>query len=697
MIVKLDKQPLPDAHQVNLRLKRTAQEVFPKLIPHGEISADGSMMRIINKSGEPSPADGLSGVIYLKGHYRGLYFNKDNNEHLIPIEIVARATGLNYPECLYYAAELVGLLPASPNGRFRPSGEQTQEGSIAGKLNLPRIGNGFSKDGLHQDGSHSGKQPAWTVTAEAQPQTEIIPPPKNCREILAFIDTIDLLMERATQTEMTQSALKAIVRNRLDPVSEKQCLLKLKEHTALDLGVLRKSLKAMRAEMDLSIAPPVTPEVTEVLRRYVYVKALDAFWDRGTRTVVSRDAVRHAHWAEMPVSDDGTVLDPIGVLLKRTWGQSVVDRVDTITFMPGSSEIFTENGAVALNVWTPPDIEPVPGDPSPFIEHIGYILDGDAVAIGYLLDFLAHLIQKPWRKIKVTILIIGEPGIGKSLLGEMMSKLIGEQNTTTIEESDLRSSFNEWMDGVQLVLVNELMTVDRQETMNRLKSYITDPWLRINRKNVQTYRYPNRANFLMFSNYESAAKIEKGDRRYFIWISKAKKREPDYYSALWRWFDDGGAQALLHFLQTRDISAFNPDAEPPLTKSKERVIDHSRNAIEAYLQDLFDAGDAPFQHDLIVINDLIDYLRDFKKTAVTHKTLSNFVRKNGGDTLGQKRLGKRIGDRRPMVWALRDVERWKNVDEGVVAEFYRNPLASPLSDEQIAGMKLSLSLANPGT
>jgi hypothetical protein len=378
----------------------------------------------------------------------------------------------------------------------------------------------------------------------------------------------------------------------------------------------------------------------------------------------------------MPLNENGEPSDPRDVMVKAQFG-AIVDRVDKITFLPGSSEIVTEDGAKCLNVWTPPDIVPKAGDASPFLNHIDYILDSDAAAIRYLLDYLAHLVQKPWIKIKSAPLIIGEPGIGKSLIGDMIATIIVRRNATAIEESDLRSQFNEWIDGKLLVIVHELMTIERQETMNRLKSYITESMVRINRKNVSTYDYPNRVNFLMFSNYDDAAKIEKGDRRYFVWISKAQKRDDAYYSELYRWFENGGAQALLHYLSTRDIAAFNPNAAAPTTASKDQVIEFSRTAIDAYLRDAFNARQAPFQHDLVVINDVLDFLRETKRMTISHTALSKFLRGVGAVPLGQKRLNAGEDSPRRSFWALRDVDRLAKVPDGTFGQVYRDPVAMP--------------------
>jgi len=519
---------------------------------------------------------------------------------------------------------------------------------------------------------------AEAAQATGAVEPEILPPVRTVDQILAEArlltrDPTPVMMDRLN------GALRHVAEARLNPANTDMVLNEIKRCSGTGIVSLRDSLKAIRQQVRGAIKPVATSEAAQLCRRYVYVKAVGAFWDRLTRSTLARDSVRYAHWAEMPPDDEnGGPSDPLDVMLKGTFGMTA-DRVDNITFMPGSPEIFDEDGVKHLNVWTPPDIAPVAGDVSPFVEHLRYVLDDDAAAIGYMLNFFAHLVQKPWIKIKSAPLIIGKPGIGKSIMGEMIAALIGRRNTTSIEESDLRSPFNEWIDGKLLVIVNELMTFARMETMNRLKGYITDLQLRINRKNVSTYDYENRTNFLMFSNHEDAAKIEKGDRRYFVWISQAEPRDGDYYTDLCRWFTGGGDSALMHFLSTHDLSGFDSNAKPPMTVAKQTIIDLSRSGIEAYLQDAFDARQAPFHHDLVVINEVLEFLLDTKKLKITHTVLSKFLRDVGAVKLGQKRLEATQDSRRLSFWALRDVERHAKVPDGQFGLVYRDSVARPLA------------------
>jgi Family of unknown function (DUF5906) len=418
-------------------------------------------------------------------------------------------------------------------------------------------------------------------------------------------------------------------------------------------------------------------------RRYVFVKDINSLWDRETRKPYKLEAVRHAHWAEMPPDDKGVALDPYDFLIQAQHGAACVDKADRLSFLPGGEqEIFEEDGGRSFNIWVKPSLQPVHGDVTPFLEHIAYLVDQEQFAFDYLLDYFAHLIQRPDIKIKSTVLLIGKPGIGKSLIAEkFLNTLLGADNTTSVETQELDSQFNDYMDGVQLVTVHELMTIDSRATMNKLKSYITDQWLRINRKNVTAYKYRNRVNFILFSNFEDAARIEKGDRRYFIWISKAEPREPAYYAALVRWFEDGGTSHLLAYLLARDLSRFEPSAAPPTTEAKERIIEDSRAPALAYLQEAFDAGDEPFKHDLVTLNDVIGfYSHQRLPYKFSHKMLSAFFRAAGGLYLGQNRTS--TGRRR--LWAIRDAAEWAELSPGDLDQWFRQIPTARLTESEKA-------------
>src|SRR4051812_39705260 len=70
--------------------------------------------------------------------------------------------------------------------------------------------------------------------------------------------------------------------------------------------------------------------------------------------------------------------------------------------------------------------------------------------------------------------------------------------------------------------------------------------------------------------------------------------------------------------------------------------------------------------------------------------VSKLLREAGADSIGQKRIADGT---RPNVWALRDAERWKNVEESVVAQFYRGPNAPVPTDHERKMLKEGIELA----
>src|SRR5439155_20707774 len=110
--------------------------------------------------------------------------------------------------------------------------------------------------------------------------------------------------------------LQHIAEARLDPASTDMVLSEIKRHTDIGIGSLRGTLKTVQQQVRGTLKPVATSEVTRLCRRYVYVKAVGAFWDRLTRTILGIDAVRHGHWPEMPLNDYGDPADPYDVMLK---------------------------------------------------------------------------------------------------------------------------------------------------------------------------------------------------------------------------------------------------------------------------------------------------------------------------------------------------------------------------------------------
>ena len=191
-----------------------------------------------------------------------------------------------------------------------------------------------------------------------------------------------------------------------------------------------------------------------------------------------------------------------------------------------------------------------------FLEHLAYILDNDETAIEHVLNFLAHLVQRPQERIGHALLITSEAkGIGKSTLGTVVRRLVGEQNSRVAQTKDLKSSFDGWLMGKLVVQVDEVYEAGNWDLANKLKPLITEPTVSANIKYGPQIEIENYARLLMFSNHSAPLNIEDGDRRYFVFNSKAQPSEDDYYDRLYGYIETPEEMnAIYYFLnETRPL------------------------------------------------------------------------------------------------------------------------------------------------
>ena len=99
------------------------------------------------------------------------------------------------------------------------------------------------------------------------------------------------------------------------------------------------------------------------------------------------------------------------------------------------------------------------------------------------MNFLAHLVQQPQERIGHALLITSEAkGIGKSTLGIVVRRLVGEQNSRVAQTKDLKSSFDGWLVGKLVVHVDEVYEAGNWDLANKLKPLITEPTVSANIK-----------------------------------------------------------------------------------------------------------------------------------------------------------------------------------------------------------------------
>ena len=109
----------------------------------------------------------------------------------------------------------------------------------------------------------------------------------------------------------------------------------------------------------------------------------------------------------------------------------------------------------------------------------------------------------------------------------------------------------------------------------------------------------NRLFMLAFTNEDMPITLDSDDRRWFcVWSDSAKMTQTEAQT-IWSWYHNGGFEAVAGWLHARDVAGFGPQAIPPMTEYKQKLIYTGMSNAEGYVFHEIEAGHAPFNVDVI--------------------------------------------------------------------------------------------------
>lgn len=258
-----------------------------------------------------------------------------------------------------------------------------------------------------------------------------------------------------------------------------------------------------------------------------------------------------------------------------------VVRLSEVGFDPACTD-----KAIRCNLWGGWPTEPKAGKCDVLLDLLRYLCSAEqnsADLFTWAIRWLAYPIQHPGAKMRTALIFHGPQGTGKNLFFEAIMAIYGEYGRI-VGQAEIEDKFNDWASRKLFLIADEV--VARQElyhVKNKLKSFVTGEWIRINPKNVAAHDERNHCNVVYLSNETQPLPIEQDDRRHFV-IWTPAKLSANFYQDVRDEINAGGIAALHQHLLDIDLGDFDEHTKPPETQAKRDLIDVGAGNVQRFIK-----------------------------------------------------------------------------------------------------------------
>lgn len=445
------------------------------------------------------------------------------------------------------------------------------------------------------------------------------------------------------------------------------------------------SIKELRQAVDPRRFDPRVkkerPDRIAWLDPWVYVQNGDYFFNLHS----SRSATRagfNAEYDRLLLGPDGEVWTTAAQYALT--GPLPVATVTDRMYLPGKPQLFTLNDKNFVNMWNPRST-PEPLDPllwGPLEKKIARTLT-KLLKIMFpvkrerrlLQAWASYVVQNPGLRSNWAVVMQGPPGVGKSMLGDVLRSAVGIENVKTIDAHLLGGQFNAWAEGSRVGIIEELRLQGERGSAhaiaNSIKTYVTNDSVVIHRKGKDPVEAPNVTNYIAFTNHKDALPLEVDDRRYYVLFTAPQtrkdvldimKKHPTLFADL-AWYCrecPESISALLHAVTPQQWTAeFEPKGHAPHTQYKVHMELDAMPDAEFLLRDALsqDAPGISATYGVISSTHVAEFIQQNGAHPPKTRRLSMLLKHEGYVPYARTKRGRlTVQGRQVAVWVREDKE-----------------------------------------
>ena len=214
------------------------------------------------------------------------------------------------------------------------------------------------------------------------------------------------------------------------------------------------------------------------------------------------------------------------------------------------------------NEWRGINLVPVPGKHRLYLDHVlNIICRGDEPLYEYVLDWMALMIQKPGERPGTALVMRGQEGVGKGIFASPLVDIMAPYSVHITSTSSVVGKFNSGWASRVLVFADELEMSGSKQAAGRLKSMVTESFVTLERKGIDTVQISNSVSLIISSNNKWVIPAGTSSRRWVVLdVPNTKMRDYEYFDGIIDEMDNGGKEGLAYMLMHRGITHNLKDA-----------------------------------------------------------------------------------------------------------------------------------------
>jgi len=222
---------------------------------------------------------------------------------------------------------------------------------------------------------------------------------------------------------------------------------------------------------------------------------------------------------------------------------------DGVVFSPGKSP-----GSRWYNLWRGFSVEPAGAAVHPAVEDFKEhafknVCNGNEAEFNYLISFFAHMIQKPWEKPTVALVLKGKKGVGKNVIVERVGALLGPHFIVADDDRYLIGNFNSHLESNLFFVLDEAAWAGDKRAEGKLKGLITGTKRMVEHKGKEARNVKSLTRVAIVGNEDWLVPATEDERRYAVFdVGEGRMQDRKFFNDMRKGMESGGYACLLRYL-----------------------------------------------------------------------------------------------------------------------------------------------------